>query len=84
MHVCSVAKSDTKSISTHFYITCPCMTYKEHHVQCAVSSWHQMNMICCNLCHVLSSSTKHILLSVKNIDLTQLEKQTHHGKCHTY
>ena len=61
------------------------MPHKEHHMQCAVTSWyHHLNMMCHTYVMFCLQVPRHILLSVKNIDLTQLEKQTHHGKCHTY
>ena len=56
--VCSVAMSDTQNILTSVYTTCLCMTYKEHHMQCAVSSWHHLKMMCHALfkCQDTSSS----------------------------
>jgi len=61
------------------------MPHKEHHMQCAVTSWyHHLNMMCHTYVMFCLQVPGHILLSVKSISLAQLGKQTCSEKCCTY
>ncbi len=61
------------------------MPHKEHHMQCAVNSWyHHLSMMCRTCVMFRLQVPRHILFSVKSINLTQLGKQTRFGKCRTY
>ncbi len=53
-------------------------------MQCVPCSCHHLNMMFCTCVMLCWQVPRHILLSVKSINLTQLGKQTHFAKCCTY
>jgi len=44
--VCCTLPMCWTRLLTKVYTTCPCMTYKEHHMQFVLSSCHHLNMMC--------------------------------------